>query len=68
MKAQILIVLLVFSMLLFGCTQTQEQPNTNTNNATTADTNVLAETQIIEQEINEGWINENETIDVGSVL
>ena len=68
MKAQILIVLLVFSMLLFGCTQTQEQTNTDTNNPAPVDTNVVAESQIVEQELNEGWINENEIIDVGSLI
>ena len=65
MKIQILIVLLVISMLLLGCTQEQTN-NIDTPNNT--DTNISTENQILEQEINQDWINENEVVDTGSVI
>ena len=69
MKSQILIALLIVSMLLFGCTQTQDQVKVNdTNNQTPADTNTTADTQTVEQQVNDGWINENEVVDVGSAI
>lgn len=66
MKAQILIILLIASMLLLGCTQEVANNDTNTNQP--SDTNIVTEAQIVEQEINNEWINENETIDTGSVI
>jgi len=68
MKTKILIILLIVSMLLFGCTQTQDQINVDNNNQIPTDTNLNQENQIVEQELNEGWINENEVIDTGSVI
>jgi PBP1b-binding outer membrane lipoprotein LpoB len=68
MKTQIiLIILLIASMLLLGCTQ--EQPiSIDTNNQIPSDTNLSTEDKLIEQEMIEGWINENEVVDVGSVI
>ncbi len=71
MKIQILIVLLVISMLLLGCTQEQTinvDNNTNDTNTNNTNTNITSENQILEQEINQDWINENEVIDTGSVI
>jgi len=69
MKTQILIALLIVLVLLFGCTQEQPVVVNNTNlTPTDTNTNITTENQIIEQELNEGWINENELIDTGSVI
>ncbi len=66
---KIIIALLIVSMLLFGCTQAQDQIKVNdANNQTPLDTNTTTDTQIVEQQINDGWINENEVIDTGSVI
>lgn len=65
MKLQILIILLVISMLLLGCTQEQ---TINTDNTKNTDTNITTENQVLEQEINQDWINENEVVDTGSVI
>lgn len=62
MKAYILVTaLLVASMLFFGCTETAPI-------STPEDTNVVAETQIVDQEITSNWVSENETVDTGSVI
>jgi hypothetical protein len=66
MKAQILIILLISLTLLLGCTQ--EEIKIDTNSQTLSDTNINSETQIIEQQINQDWINENEVLDIGSVI
>ncbi len=68
MKTQILVILLIASMMLLGCTQTSDQTNTNVNTQPITDTNVTSETQLVDQEITNEWINESETIDTGSVI
>ena len=68
MKTQILVILLIASMMLLGCTQTSDQTNTNVNTQPITDTNVTSETQLVDQEITSDWINESETIDTGSVI
>lgn len=69
MKTYILIAaLLVASMLFFGCTQDETQIPTTDNNTGVSDTNVVLETQIVDQEITGNWVNENEVIDTGSVI
>jgi uncharacterized lipoprotein YajG len=68
MKTQILVILLIASMMLLGCTQTSDQINTNVNTQPITDTNVTSETQLVDQEITSDWINESETIDTGSVI
>lgn len=65
MKTQILIAaLLVMSMLFFGCTQ--DQTTIPTDNP--ADTNVVAETQMVDQEISSDLVNENGIVDTGSAI
>lgn len=66
MKTYILLAaLLVATMLFFGCTQDQ---TTNVPTETPADTNVVLETQIVDQEISNNWVNENEVVDTGSII
>jgi hypothetical protein len=65
MKTALLIAAILLTTMLFGCIQDSQ---TNTDSQTPTDTNLTAETQIVDQQINEGLINEEETLDVGSII